>query len=131
MRLLLAAIACILPMTVAAHDYVAKDGRVITWYNNNGCCNGKDCRPVEKHAGTTPAGDLIVLTDDGLTIVVPKAMVRKTSRDAGEHVCAKSIETGTNGTAHCIFVPTEVRMTPRALFAALERDLTQNICKRN
>jgi hypothetical protein len=114
-----------------AHDYVTRDGAVITWYSGNGCCNGTDCRPIKSHNGVTAAGDLIVVTDDDLVIIVPKTLQRKTSKDLGAHVCAKSIETGVDGTAHCIFVPTEVNMSRRQFLANFDAELKRNICRSN
>lgn len=131
MRVFLSIIALALSLaTASAHEYTTKDGRVID-YTDNGCCNGTDCRPVQRHDGVTATGDIVVITDDNIRIIVPKNLARKASPDMGEHVCADSIVSGQSGNAHCFFVPTEVHQSKRLIFAKLEHDLRTNMCTKN
>lgn len=133
MRSIISALALLIMIAPAsAHEYVAKDGRRITWYSGNGCCNDKDCRPVDKQVGFTETGDRVVLTDDNIYVAIPKKAERKLSPDGDEHVCAKVIQSA-DGTwvAHCHFVPTVTRnQSPWQSLAALNRDIKNSTCRK-
>lgn len=114
--LTLTAFTALMSTSAPAHEYRAQNGRIITWYAGNGCCNNTDCRPIKSRVDQTDAereaGTLAFLTEDGIRVTVPKTVTPRASGDMMAHVCAKGIPDKSGGDAHCYFVPGQANMTP-------------------
>jgi len=87
-----------------AHVYRADDGTMIRWYSKTGCCDGTDCWPVKAVSEYRKNGDIVVITEPGFPVLVPKKLERRPSKDHLPHVCAVNSPFNIL-TAHCYFVP--------------------------
>jgi hypothetical protein len=87
----------------ASHIHANKDGSTTSWYPHE-CCHDGDCRPVATVRRTEHG--FWLTTVDGLTVLVGRNQVRRSSQDMRWHICIGAPDVVSHVPAiTCIFAP--------------------------